>query len=74
LREDWRKGIFDVLTEENNRRILEFMVEHGSSVDGVTHERTISVDGLPLEKHNAKLSAIRSLVMNHELVPDTVIK
>ncbi|MCK5518815.1 MAG: DUF4392 domain-containing protein [Alphaproteobacteria bacterium] len=74
LRYDWRKGILDILTEKNNKRILEFMVEHGPSVDGVTHKRTLSVDGLPLEKHNAKLSTIRSLVMDHELVPDTVIK
>ena len=73
LREDWRKGIFDVLTEENNRRILETMVNHGPSVDGITYERTLSVDGLPLEKHNAKLSAIKSLIINHDLVSSTAI-
>ncbi|MBF0136774.1 MAG: DUF4392 domain-containing protein [Magnetococcales bacterium] len=62
MHEAWRATVLDVLTIENHDRILKSMVKHGPAVDGVTLKRSMSVDGLPLEKHHAILLKVRKIV------------
>lgn len=53
----------DVLPEEEAyRRTLEALLSAGSA-DGVTKERTLSVDGLPLEDHLSILRRVRRAVI-----------
>ena len=41
--------------------VLRAMVNDGPAVDGVTRQRTLTVDSLPAEAHHAKLRAIRAV-------------
>jgi hypothetical protein len=50
------------LDAERDGAILQAMVTDGPAVDGVTRQRTLTVDSLPSEVHHAKLRAIRAVV------------
>ncbi len=60
LREDWRRTLIECLDAERDDAILRAMVNDGPAVDGVTRQRTLTVDSLPAEVHHAKLRAIRA--------------
>jgi hypothetical protein len=56
----WRKTLLDCLDPAIDRRILETLVERGPAVDGVTLRRTLTIDGLDLTVHRAKLEQVRT--------------
>jgi hypothetical protein len=62
LREDWRARLLACLDEELDRAILETTVYRGPAVDGVSRQRTLTVDNLDIAIHHRKLSEIRALV------------
>ena len=62
IRDDWRATLIDCLDAERDGAILRSMVSDGPAVDGVTRQRTLTVDGMPAEVHHAKLRAIRAVV------------
>jgi hypothetical protein len=61
IRDDWRATLIDCLDAERDAAILRAMVNDGPAVDGVTRQRTLTVDSLPAEVHHAKPSAIRAV-------------
>jgi len=65
LRPDWRAALIDCLDPARDEAILRAMVNDGPAVDGVTRQRTLTVDSLPMEVHHAKLRAIRAVVEGH---------
>ena len=62
IREDWRVAMIGWLDPERDGAILQAMVNDGPAVDGVTRQRTLTVDSMPAEVHHAKLRAIRAVV------------
>jgi hypothetical protein len=62
VRDDWRTALLDCLDAERDGAILRAMVNDGPAVDGVTRQRTFTVDSMPIEVHHAKLRAIRAVV------------
>ena len=62
IREEWRAQLIRFLDPARDRTILRAMVNDGPAVDGVTRERNLTVDSLPIEVHHAKLRAIRAVV------------
>jgi len=62
IRADWREVLLGCLDARLDAAILQAMVRDGPAVDGVTRQRTLTVDSLPAEVHHAKLSAIRAVV------------
>jgi hypothetical protein len=65
LRADWRGVLTDCLDPGRDGAILRAMVDAGPAVDGVTRQRTLTVDSMPAEVHHAKLRAIRAVVEAH---------
>ena len=65
LRADWRDALLASLDARVDGEILRAMVEDGPAVDGVTRQRTMTVDSLPIDVHHAKLNAIRAVVEDH---------
>jgi D-glutamate cyclase len=65
LRPDWREILIDCLDPERDAAILHACVNDGPAVDGVTRQRTLTVDSLPTEVHREKLQAIRAVVEAH---------
>ena len=65
LRQDWRAGLIDCLNPEREAAILRACVNDGPAVDGVTRQRTLTVDSMPTEVHQEKLRAIRAVVEAH---------
>ena len=61
-RSDWRARLIDCLDAKRDDAILRAMVDDGPAVDGVTRQRTYTVDSMPAELHHTKLRAIRALV------------
>jgi hypothetical protein len=61
IRDDWRATMIGCLDAERDGAILQAMVTDGPAVDGVTRQRTLTVDSLPAEVHHAKLRAIRAV-------------
>jgi hypothetical protein len=57
-----RETLFGCLDPAIDQRILETLVERGPAVDGVTLRRVLTIDGLDLATHRAKLEAIRKLI------------
>jgi len=62
LREDWRARLVACLDQTLNSAILEATVAHGPAIDGVSRERTLTVDNLDIAIHQRKLREIRALV------------
>jgi hypothetical protein len=62
LRNDWRPTLINCLDAARDEAILRAMVDDGPAVDGVSRQRTYTVDNLPAKVHHAKLEAIRGLV------------
>jgi D-glutamate cyclase len=62
LRPDWRETLIQCLDAEREAAILRTAVNDGPAVDGVTRQRTLTVDSLPIAVHQEKLRAIRALV------------
>jgi D-glutamate cyclase len=61
LRNDWRMALLESLDPKRDEAILRAMVDGGPAVDGVTRQRTLTVDSLPMEVHHTKLRAIRAV-------------
>jgi hypothetical protein len=61
LRSDWRMALLDGLDPARDEAILRAMVDDGPAVDGVTRQRTLTVDSLSMEVHHTKLRAIRAV-------------
>ena len=62
LRADWRDALIACLDGCLDSQILREMVNNGPAVDGVTRQRSMTVDSLEAEVHHAKLHAIRAVV------------
>jgi D-glutamate cyclase len=65
IRNDWRRALIASLDPDRDGAILRAMVDDGPAVDGVTRQRTLTVDSLPAEVHHAKLRAIRAVAEAH---------
>jgi hypothetical protein len=50
-RADWRDNLLECLAPAPDRRILESLVQRGPAVDGVTLNRTLTIDGLEIAAH-----------------------
>lgn len=61
LRPDWRAPLLAWLAPERDAAILEAMVREGPAVDGVTGRPALSVDGLPMAVHHARIRELRTL-------------
>lgn len=68
LRNEWRTGLLDGLDPARDEAILRAMVDQGPAVDGVTRQRTLTVDSLPMDIHHAKLRAIRAMATDNASV------
>jgi D-glutamate cyclase len=68
LRPEWRAALIDCLDPARDAAILRGMVEDGPAVDGVTRQRTLTVDSLPMDVHHAKLKAIRAVVEGYAAI------
>ncbi len=62
LHGDWRGRLLACLDEKLDREVLEAMIEHGPAVDGVSLQRTPTVDNLDISAHHRILRNIRTLV------------
>ena len=58
----WREPLLACLDPELDRTILETTVRDGPAVDGVTRQRTMTIDTLDCATHHRVLDAIRTLV------------
>lgn len=58
LRPDWRAPLLAALDPALDAAVLQAIVANGPAVDGVTAERALTVDGLSMAAHHAKLTAI----------------
>lgn len=56
-----RRDLLKPWTVERHRELLEALVEQGPAVDGVTRERTATVDGLPFLTYIQPWEAIRTV-------------
>lgn len=61
LRPDWRPHLLPSLDAALDRRVLETLVHEGPAVDGISRDRTLTVDNHPLDFHHARLALIRAL-------------
>ena len=61
LRADWRDALLDCLDPATERRILATLVHQGPAVDGVTLRQALTIDGLDLTAHQAKLQQITAI-------------
>jgi D-glutamate cyclase len=57
----WRRALLDCLDPATDRQILEKLVQRGPAVDGVTLCQTLTIDGLDLTAHHAKLEQITTV-------------
>jgi hypothetical protein len=62
MRADWRPALLDCLDPALDHAILEATVRNGPAVDGVTRQRTVTIDSLEPATHLRVLQAIRALV------------
>jgi hypothetical protein len=62
LRPDWRSALLACLDPVLDLAILQAMLTEGPAVDGVTLERTPTIDGLAMAAHHERLSAIKAVV------------
>ena len=60
LRPDWRAALLAALDPALDAAIMQATVYDGPAVDGVTTLQAMTVDGLPVARHHAKLAAIRA--------------
>jgi hypothetical protein len=60
---EWRETLLGCLDPAIEQTILRTLVLHGPAVDGVTLERTMTIDGFALSVHQAKLGLIRGVVL-----------
>ena len=65
-RADWRPALLECLDPGLDRHILETTVRDGPAVDGVTRERTLTIDSLDSATHHRVLEAIRALAREGE--------
>jgi hypothetical protein len=62
LKPRWRVPLLHALDEGSYARILENTVKDGPAIDGFTRAPSLSVDGICLERHTAKIQQIREIV------------
>jgi D-glutamate cyclase len=58
---NWRDKLLDCLDPTIDERVLETLVQRGPAVDGVTLRQALTIDGLDLATHQAKLKQIRAV-------------
>jgi len=58
-----RADLLEAWTPQRHLALLEALVEHGSAVDGVTRERTATVDGLPFLTYIQPWERIREVAL-----------
>ena len=56
-----RSDVIDAWTALRHRELLEALVAHGGAIDGVTRERTVTVDGLPFVAYMQPWERIRMI-------------
>jgi hypothetical protein len=66
LKPHWRGALLRALDEDTYARILENTVKDGPAIDGFTRAPTLSVNGVCLEKHAAKIREIRGIVRTRQ--------
>jgi hypothetical protein len=59
----WRETLLGCLDPALEQRILQALVLHGPAVDGVTLRRALTIDGMDLAVHGAKLRQVRDVIM-----------
>jgi D-glutamate cyclase len=59
----WRETLLDCLDPAIDRQILQTLVQRGPAVDGVTLSQTLTIDGLDMATHQARLKQIRAVAM-----------
>jgi hypothetical protein len=62
----WREALLACLDPELDRTILETTVRDGPAVDGVTRQRTVTIDSLDCATHHLVLESIRTLIREGE--------
>lgn len=60
-RADWREALLGCLDPATDQQILQTLVQRGPAVDGVTLRQALTIDGLDLAAHHAKLETIRAI-------------
>jgi hypothetical protein len=66
MRPAWREALLQCLDPALDRAILETTVRDGPAVDGVTRQRTVTIDSLDCATHHRVMEAIRALVREGE--------
>jgi D-glutamate cyclase len=61
LQAGWRQALLGCIDPAIDRRVLESLVQRGPAVDGVTLRQALTIDGLDLAIHHAKLESIRAI-------------
>ncbi len=57
----WRETLLDCLDPAVDQRIVRTLVRQGPAVDGVTLGRTLTIDGLDMTAHAAKLRQVKAI-------------
>jgi hypothetical protein len=60
---EWRDRLLSALDAAIEQSILRTLVSRGPAVDGVTLQRTMTIDGFDLSVHQAKLGLIRAALL-----------
>ncbi len=66
IRPAWRDSLLECLDPTLDRAILEATVRDGPAVDGVTRQRTMTIDSMDCASHHLVLEAIRALIREGE--------
>ena len=56
------RDVREVIHPENNLRILQYYVDQKTCVDGVSRQFRLAVDGLPIERHDAVIEEMLSVL------------
>jgi len=59
----WRTALLECLDPAIDLRIVEALVEQGPAVDGITLGRTLTIDGLDMTFHRARLEQVRTIAL-----------
>ena len=62
----------ELFSVERERQLLQMMIDFGPLVDGMTKQKTATVDGLSWEQYAAPLEQIGALLMAGQTPPTTV--
>jgi len=57
----WREALLDCLDSAIDQKIVETLVQRGPAVDGVTLRQVLTIDGLDLAVHHARLNQVTAV-------------